>query len=59
MARVPREINGGQIAAMAYARSEQYSPLREAMARDAKAPPPQDTDQLEPIIDVISEAADG
>jgi hypothetical protein len=56
LARVPRELNGGRIGVMPYARADQssvWSPLRDAIARDAQ---PVDQDALEPL-DVNSEAS--
>jgi hypothetical protein len=67
LARIPREVNGGHIGAMAYARADQsevWSPLREAMAKaakdaQAKDAQPVDADALEPIDVTSGEAADG
>jgi hypothetical protein len=53
MARVPKEVGIAPYAA----RTEVWSPLKDALARDAKAAQPVDADQLEPI-DVTSEAAE-
>ena len=59
LARIPREINGGRLSVLPYARngeqSEAWSPLRDAIARDTQDVP-QDQDALAPL-DVNSEGA--